>query len=240
MNVMKKAFSLIEISLAIVIISIILSVVLFSKTLINAARVNKVYEEYGYFNTTINIFISSYGCMPGDCTSEQISDLAFYSSDLFGSSGICVTNPDSTITPKYSVLGTWAIESETKRSCMMAELSTIGDISINKSLLTTTSSLANSIPGINVPYAKFSKQAIWDYRLLYYISPGYPYLTWPFYLIYNDLLISGKTSAFVLHSASDTGGISNISGYEGITGYPLSANLAYKIDLKFDDGLPYT
>ncbi len=67
-NSSKNAFSLIEISIAIAIISGFLMIAVYSVSLLDRAKANSVMTEYsGHIKNTIN-FIDIYQCLPGDCT----------------------------------------------------------------------------------------------------------------------------------------------------------------------------
>jgi len=241
----KQAFTLVELSVVIVIISIMLSTVLVSRSLIASAKINKIQEEYRMFNGAIGMFNDVYSCLPGDCTAAQISDI---NPSL---PTICGTPPTTVIVGNhYGSVNTGSIESGHKRTCMMLELQAAGYIS--GLTLSTTSELvlASSVVNANIPYAKFSRQAAWDYRLVtpVAITATTPLLTIPrpngigslaswagsHQLTLRDSLAT-SVAGTTLAPAGDITTASTVPAT-----YPMSAVLAQKLDLKFDDGLPYS
>ena len=242
----KQAFTLVELSVVIVIISIMLSTVLVSRSLIASAKINKIQEEYRMFNGAIGMFNDVYSCLPGDCTAAQISDI---STSL---PNICGTPVGATAGAYYGSVNTGSIESTRKRTCMMLELQAAGYIS-GLTMVTSASEtvLSSSVVNANIPYAKFSKQAAWDYRL---VTPALvaavansitiprangigSLASWSgsHQLTLRDSLATTITTA----SATPVGDIVSTSTAAPAT-YPMSAVLAQKLDLKFDDGLPYS
>jgi prepilin-type N-terminal cleavage/methylation domain-containing protein len=242
----KQAFTLVELSVVIVIISIMLSTVLVSRSLIASAKINKIQEEYRMFNGAINMFSDVYSCLPGDCTTAQMPDI----NALLPT--ICGTPPTTVIIGNhYGTVNTGSIESGHKRTCMMLELQAAGYIS---GLIMATNAneavLSSSVVNANIPYAKFSRQAAWDYRLV------------------TPVAITATTSLLTIPRANGIGSLASWAGFHQLTlrdslatsvagtttvpigdittastspaTYPLSAVLAQKLDLKFDDGLPYS
>ena len=64
---MLGGFTLIELSIVLVIIGLIVGGVLVGQDLIRAAEVRSVLTDVERFNTAANTFIGKYGCLPGDC-----------------------------------------------------------------------------------------------------------------------------------------------------------------------------
>ncbi len=69
----KKSFTIIEISIVVVISSCILLVIIASKNLIDAVKSNQLYQNLLYYKQAITTFNNVYGALPGDIT---ISGLA--------------------------------------------------------------------------------------------------------------------------------------------------------------------
>jgi len=237
---------LVELSVVIVIISIMLSTVLVSRSLIASAKINKIQEEYRMFNGAIGMFNDVYSCLPGDCTAAQISDI---NPSL---PTICGTPPTTAIVGNhYGSVNTGSIESGHKRTCMMLELQAAGYISgLTMATNATELVLASSVVNANIPYAKFSRQAAWDYRLV------------------TPVLVAAVANSTTIPRANGIGSLASWSGSHQLTlrdslatsvagtsiapagdivststapaTYPMSSVLAQKLDLKFDDGLPYS
>jgi prepilin-type N-terminal cleavage/methylation domain-containing protein len=68
----KSAFTLVEMSVVIVIIAIMLSTVLISRMLITSARINAVYREIVDFTALTTLFTNEFGCSPGDCSLQLL------------------------------------------------------------------------------------------------------------------------------------------------------------------------
>lgn len=63
----KSGFTLIELSIVLVIIGLVVGAILVGKDLINAARLRAVLTEKESIETAINTFRLKYNCLPGDC-----------------------------------------------------------------------------------------------------------------------------------------------------------------------------
>lgn len=66
MKIMKKAFTLIEISVAIAVIGILLSLVIISQEFISDARMKRMIGEIAQMKTNVKSFYNIYGELPGD------------------------------------------------------------------------------------------------------------------------------------------------------------------------------
>ncbi len=71
-GVEKKAFTLVEMSVAIVIIAVMLSTIIVSKILVTSAKINKIQQDYRDINILSTLFQNTFDCLPGDC---QINNL---------------------------------------------------------------------------------------------------------------------------------------------------------------------
>lgn len=252
----RNAFSLVELSVVIVIISILVSTVIVSRSLVDMAKINKIKEETIIFSNAINIFFTNYGCLPGDCKQSQVPDL------VSGINSACFTTNSAhqactvlTGCPGAIPLNTGSIETIAKTTCMMQSLQSAGYISgVNKN-----ATLTDSIAGINLPITKFSKLAAWDFRLFPQQNitnnepqPEYISNMLPVPFEFTSLVNIGfsNKNVLLLRQATKVGGQDgNIAKYhtgampepENMTQtYGISANLTQKLDLKFDDGKPYS
>lgn len=64
----KQAFSLVELSIVIIILGLLVASVTVGKDLIKAAQVRGVITQLTQFNTSTNTFNLKYDCLPGDCS----------------------------------------------------------------------------------------------------------------------------------------------------------------------------
>jgi prepilin-type N-terminal cleavage/methylation domain-containing protein len=63
----KSAFTLIELSLVLVIIGLVVSGILFGKDLIHAAEIRAQIKQINDYQLAVNTFQSKYNCLAGDC-----------------------------------------------------------------------------------------------------------------------------------------------------------------------------
>lgn len=63
----KSGFTLIEISIVLVVIGLLAAGVLVGQTLIRAAEIRKTIKQREEFETAVNTFRGKYNCIPGDC-----------------------------------------------------------------------------------------------------------------------------------------------------------------------------
>ena len=247
----KKAFTLVELSVVIVIISIMLSTVIVSRSLIASAKINKIQEEYRMFNQNIQVFETGHNCLAGDCTVAQLGSISSVLPPLCGTQ----SNNPAVVGSFYDAVNTGSIESSLKRTCMMLELQADNYLSgLNMAINATAATLAGSVANANIPYAKFSRQAAWDYRLVtpILVSTAANSITIPMANGIGSLLSWAGSHQLTLRDSSvpttaaststsvlPVGDITSTSTSSGAT-YPISSLLAQKLDLKFDDGLPYS
>jgi len=110
----RKAFSLLDLSITLVILSTITGVIIASKFMITESRMQSVFNEYINIRNSIDIFRSSYNCIPGDC--GNIKGVRF-SYDLHEKlREMCSQN----------INGTKKIDSASKSICMMFSLHAAG------------------------------------------------------------------------------------------------------------------
>lgn len=88
---MKRGFTLIELSIVLVIIGLIVGGILTGKDLIEAAQEQRMLRDLEAIKRDFNTFRLKYNCLPGDCAnaSQMISDLSAYE-DVSGNAN----NPD--------------------------------------------------------------------------------------------------------------------------------------------------
>jgi len=242
-----KAFTLVELSVVIVIISLLVAAVLISRVLVDSARINKIQEDYRSYNASIQQFQTAYNCVPGDCVASQLAAPQFASLN----SACIVTSP------------TGAIDNETKRTCMFHEMQLAGIMSgVDTALsgiigiggvgttLTSVTALAESIAGQNMPFAIFSRNGAWDFTLVRVDGTGNPW-TLPIEIqsVQSYLALIGKHILALRDARSTTCPSGNTCGItsadinwggSNLAIGSASVTLIHKLDSKFDDGMPYT
>ncbi len=244
------SFTLVELSIVIILIASLLSVVLIAKSLINSAKINKIYEEYRAYNNAILAFNDMYDCLPGDCRPNQILSI---SAKLPLACTVLETSP----LPNYNVFNTGYIESPIKGNCAMIALQLTGYIT--NSVSNSYAFPVESIAGITMPFAKFSNQATWIFRTAvrqeeldygcYSFSSitGWHYMPAEIGCLGVQLNLNSwlGQNYLMLRDANTLNGLTNDVLYipqSGMPGpdYALSARLTAKLDSKFDDGMPYS
>lgn len=68
-NKSKKAFSLIELSVVLVLIGLLIGGILIARSMISAARFHGVIKQFSQYDTMIETFVQKYGTVPGDSNS---------------------------------------------------------------------------------------------------------------------------------------------------------------------------
>ncbi len=63
---MKHAFTLIELSIVLIIIGLLVGGILAAQTLVQHAKIRAIYTEYQTFELATNAYILKYGAKPGD------------------------------------------------------------------------------------------------------------------------------------------------------------------------------
>jgi prepilin-type N-terminal cleavage/methylation domain-containing protein len=147
----RRAFTLVELSVVVVILSILIATVLVSRNLIANAKIGKIMEEFRSFNTAVSTFNHAYGCLPGDCHASQVADLV--------AEGLSTACTDGTNGP----INTGLVDRVGKRTCMMYSLK-LSAFNSPADTLVMTAPLFASIAGSTIPVAKFDSGAAWDFR----------------------------------------------------------------------------
>jgi len=66
----RQGFTLIELSITLVIIGLIVAGIMTGRSLIEGATIRKQASEFERYNTITNTFKIKYGCLPGDCENQ--------------------------------------------------------------------------------------------------------------------------------------------------------------------------
>ncbi len=82
---MRNGFTLIELSIVLVIIGLIVGGILVGQELVKAAQIRTVISEAGSYQSAYDTFLGKYGCVPGDCSQSSVTS--------FGLAGLGSKNP---------------------------------------------------------------------------------------------------------------------------------------------------
>lgn len=260
----REAFTLIELSVVVVILSILIATVMVSRNLVDGAKINKIQEDYRALRSAVTMFYDAYSCLPGDCNEKQVHDLVGQ-----GLSTGCTSNvhtPGSVT----MILNNGHIDSTAKRTCMMHSMQLAGYIGSDINV-STNQDLTASISGRTIPYAKFDKRASWDFRVVTgdTANAATSMFTMPIEAGVGGLASWNKEHMLILRNSNLNAVLLGSSGTPATTdangdpvaavpaatgktydiavtdmaentgaGYAITAVMAGKLDTKFDDGQP--
>ncbi len=209
-NYIEDGFTLIELSIVLVIIGLIVGAILTGRELIKAAEIRSSIKDIESFRTAFNTFRLKYNCMPGDCANA--TDYFGTSADCTAvGSGTCNGNGDN----KY---GLW-YEDEPYRAWQ--QLSLAGFVKGSFTGIHTAVTLYRSIPETNVPKAPFLRGG---YSISGTIDGGFAV---------DNFFANGADNGknfIILHNDNGSNAPEII----------LSSVDAMNIDTKSDDGIPGT
>ena len=204
-NNKPNAFTLVELSLVLLIISLIIGGTMAGKSLITNAKIRSLISESGEYPRAVDNFrniivINGNGCFPGDCASATA---VFGTTDVNGST---VNNGDGNgfigdnTTNNLEDLGAWQ---------HLALAGIINGVFTGNLVAAPTSKVSVSV---NAPGSNYDPNLV--------------------YLFYSDTI----SSNYVLHNAIAACTLgSNTACHESVY-----VNDIYAVDVKVDDGLPFT
>lgn len=204
-----QGFTLIELSIVLVIIGLIVGGVLVGQDLIKAAEVRSTIAQYEKYNTAINTFRTKYNGIPGDLSATQATAFALFDDGMGGGTGEgdgngLIQAPAGTAAQIGEPLAFWRHLSQA--SLIDGNLG--GNLAANGAVAANTT---GSTIGTYVPAAKIGRGNYWvvgaDTGLNYYMLSGFD--------------TTGITTAGVIDFTSQ-----------------LTPIEAFNMDTKLDDGLP--
>jgi prepilin-type N-terminal cleavage/methylation domain-containing protein len=206
-----KGFTLLELSIVLVIIGLIVGGVMVGRDLMDAAAIRAQISQIEQYNTAVNAFKLKYGYMPGDIPDQEASKFGFAARGPYAGQGDgngLLEGFTANAANKNNG------SSQTGENLMFwVDLSKAGLIPNNLSTITPTSLLVYySTPeqvGRFLPAAKIGNS-----NFMYVYS-------------YNDTHYFGLTGVYYMINPSDMNTFGN-----------LTVQQAYSIDSKIDDGLP--
>lgn len=204
-----KGFSLVELSIVLVIIGLLTGGILVGKNILRAAQVQSLAKDFGVYEGAIMQFVEQYDGWPGDITNAT----DYWGTDPSG----CPTNTN--LVPRKETCngdggGTLSANAETFRAWQQLANARLIDGSYPG--VTGTSSSIQCIAGVNCPATRVPETTIlFDY--LGSIAAS------------NTGLFEGKYGNFLWF------GVQSTSQPDSTALYPKEA---YNLDLKIDDGMP--
>lgn len=227
----KNGFTLIELSIVLVIIGLLAGGVLVGRDLIKSAQLRSVISDIDKFNAAANTFKLKYGCLPGDCRNATdffglfASCGAWNGIDDFGSNTTCNGNGNGVVTQIYPgdplAFNHWRYDEST---LFWHHLMRAGLINGKYSGMWS----GNGIENGDVPVSKLDG-ACYSVNSSDYVTAGTtqePYqMEGQFFALGNPMAYDGAGPEL----SDCTAGV-----------YSLSATSAQWIDSKMDDGKPFT
>lgn len=217
---MRNAFSLVELSIVLVILGLLTGGILAGQSLIHAAEVRNVSTEYQRYITASYSFRDKYFALPGDFNSatrywlrENTTNCPTYSSAATNASGACDGDGNNVIDSNGAVGGS------NDQFQFWRQLALAGLIEGTYTGRNSGTLVGEGVLGTNRPRSKFGNNSGWD---VYSINmTGANHALWS----NNDY-----RNAFIL--GGDHTGLS--TAYRGI----MRPEDAWNVDTKLDDGLP--
>jgi len=245
MGIYKKGrmgFTLIELSIVLVIIGLIVGGVLVGRDLIAAAQLRSTIGEMNSYTTAINTFRSKYNAFPGDLTTGQATTLAMLPTSRPGGIAgmVSLQHGNNTIetclldSHDHTVLGSEGV-------LFWRDLSTAGLISglFTDATDAIITGVDNSGLSLYFPTSKI-KTARWAIGSAYNCQGG-PYGTYTNYPSNNDY---SQTNYFYLGNFEVDSGTGRLSSYildgDSSPVGGLTPVESYGIDVKIDNGHPAT
>lgn len=214
---MKRGFSLVELSIVLVILALLTGGILAGKSLIRASELRAVAVEHQRYLAAVVSFRNKYSAVPGDFrdatwiwgTDSTASNCITNSSAPNAATGTCDGNGDGTINQATAVLGASGEMFQFWRQLAAANI-----IEGTYTGVTDTASSDSSLPGTNIPASRLSLGA-WS------VSSGQPSVASTYTLAYGNHFLFGSAL---------TGNVP--------AGSVLKPEEAWNIDTKLDDGKP--
>jgi prepilin-type N-terminal cleavage/methylation domain-containing protein len=152
----KQGFTLVELSIVLLIIGLIIGGITAGSSLINQAGLRSVISEYNQYKTSVNTFKIQYNALPGDMNNATTF---WYNATTCpgtaGTAGGCNGDGNGYILFNYSS----TTNDESLRAWQHLSLSGI----INGNYTGTHTVTNQNDPGVNVPQSKYSN-AIWGFE----------------------------------------------------------------------------
>lgn len=220
-----RGFSLVELSIVLVILGLLVGGVLSGQSLIRAAELRSVSSEYQRYYAAVQTFRDKYFALPGDMANAT----AFWGQATNctpGTGGGALTGGTCNGHTTNGVIGEISNIFELReRFYAWDHLARAGLVEGTFTGLSGVGHVYDdAIAGINVPRAKLGSNVGWC------IGAGSYSMPFRFNVDYNNSIEFGSTADPVAAYCS--------SGGSGNGGMPLLPDEAWNIDVKLDDGMP--
>lgn len=227
----RQGFTLIEIAIVIVIISLIVAGVLLGRDMIRAAEFRKIQKQYEEISSGVHAFRDKYHCWPGDCPNATT---------LFGAASDCPDRSGAT-------LGTPATLTNDTIRLITCNGDDDGRIDANNTLYETTTfwqhlGAAELIGG---SFTGGFMSASPTLRSLYNVPPVAAFSSQQFYWVAvdgdNSVWVNSIDATVTAALTSEhVGTILMVRGNAGTADvqYPMSPHEQQSYENKFDDGSP--
>jgi len=213
----KSGFTLIELSIVLVIIGLIIGGVLVGQDLVRAAGVRATISQVEKYRTAVNTFYGKYGALPGDLNAQVATQFGFTPRGVYVGQGDGNGSIEGTFSPSSNNNNSGLAQFAGETAMFWGDLTYANGMNIN---LIEGSFPNEIIAGFNP--ASVAVTAFGNYLPEAKIGRGNFFYVWSIYGI-NRLGIAVPTG-------SSFGDIYNNPG--------LTVREAYSIDQKIDDGLP--
>lgn len=209
----RSGFTLIELSIALVIIGLIVGGVFVGMDLIRAAETRSILKDIERFQSAMNTFRIKYNCLPGDC----LNATDFMGTDSNGcplgggATGTC--NGDSNGHIGNFQFPVEVAAGESFRAWQQLQFA--GLVAGNYSGIAGPGGARDVVGGLNSPASKVNNTA---YEILWFTAVG------------NDRYDTQVASHFLMFG--------DYSGVYEPDGVAIPVSQAYAMDVKYDDGKP--
>ncbi len=164
----RDGFSLVELSIVLVILGLLVGGVLGGQALIRAAEMRAVTVEFGKYNTAYHSFRDKYLALPGDMTNAT----SFWGSlSGSGSTAACLTIP-STDTRTCNGDGNGRIDNSTASYENVRAIQHLANAGLIEGHYRGYFS-GSPLPGVDVPVSKVDASAVWSFEWIG-SEPGSP------------------------------------------------------------------
>lgn len=208
---MKKGFTLIELAIVLVIISIVIGAIIGSRDLIESAKLNGIISDFKKYESAFNAFKEKYGALPGDMPdASEVFTPPDSSCNVYNGDG------SGTIDRASAMASQNAGSYETQMAMDMLSKAGFIDFKADQSSL-SCQNISNFLPQIGIRYPESSIKKAGYY--FYYSKVGF-----------NPPIIQGNHLYL--------GASSELHNYplDGV----LTPNEALSLDKRMDDGQPGT